>query len=515
MIARLLVIVCLAWFPLSPVFSQIISYTEPERDDSRNMEFEVIGKVGGNVLVYKNVRNRYAISVYDMEMKLKERVKLDFLPDRIINADFIQYADFCYFFYTHQKRDIVFSMMARIGGDGKIIGEPREMDTTRIGMAANNRIYTLVNSEDRQKILIFKINTRNEKNFIFTTLLYDKDLQLLRKSRMNMPMEERNDFFTDFALDNEGDMVFGKFIRNGGNDYIQKVLMVTKPALGDSMQVRDLGINNRYLDDVKLKIDNLNRKYLVNAFYYKARRGNIEGLYTAVWDKALGRKAFDTATTFNDELRIRARGNDASLKTAFNDFYIRHVIPRKDGGFLVCGEALYTTNRGNNAFSRQDFLWGSPFASPLDYYYSPFSYYNYYAYGWAPPWATSPWARGQQVRYNAENVIILSFNKVGQLEWSNVVTKSQFDDDSDALISYQLINTGGQLHFLFNQSERRNLLLNDQSLSADGQVTRNPTLKNLDKGYDFLPRYGKQIGSRQIVMPCYYRNYLCFAKIDF
>jgi hypothetical protein len=100
------------------------------------------------------------------------------------------------------------------------------------------------------------------------------------------------------------------------------------------------------------------------------------------------------------------------------------------------------------------------------------------------------------------------------MNWSNVITKSQFDDDADIFIGYSLVNTGDQLHFLFNKQEKRLQLLTDQSISPDGQLTRNPTLKNLDKGFDFMPRLAKQVGSRQVIFPCMYRNYLCFAKLE-
>ena len=77
-----------------------------------------------------------------------------------------------------------------------------------------------------------------------------------------------------------------------------------------------------------------------------------------------------------------------------------------------------------------------------------------------------------------------------------------------------MVNTGDQIHFLFNQQEKRTQLLSNQSIGPSGQLIRNPTLKNLDKGYDFMPRYGKQIGMRQIIVPCMYRNYLCFASVE-
>ncbi|MEI9911940.1 MAG: hypothetical protein WDO71_21225 [Bacteroidota bacterium] len=43
----------------------------------------------------------------------------------------------------------------------------------------------------------------------------------------------------------------------------------------------------------------------------------------------------------------------------------------------------------------------------------------------------------------------MSFTKDGKSEWTNVITKEQFDDQTDDLISYQIMNTGGQLHVLF------------------------------------------------------------------
>ena len=120
-----------------------------------------------------------------------------------------------------------------------------------------------------------------------------------------------------------------------------------------------------------------------------------------------------------------------------------------------------------------------------------------------------------QVRYYYENIVVLDLDNTGNLVWSNVVHKSQFDDDNDNFLSYGIMLTGGELHFLFNELERRNQLINDQTVSADGEITRNPPLRSLDRGYEFMPRYAKQVSSYQIIVPCMYRNYICFAKIEY
>ena len=484
-----------------------ILYSEPEREDSRRTEFEVIGKVGGNFLVYKNNRNDHDVSVYDSELKLKERVKMD-ANDRWINVDFISYPDYFYMIYQYQRRNILHCAAVKIDGNGKMLNKPVDLDTTQIGFAANNKIYTTIFSEDKKQIMIFKINNRNQRNFYFTTLLYNDLLELQGRNRLSIPMEEKNDYFTDFLLSNEGDLVFCKFRRSSNSDLISKVMMVIKSPQAIEFSVKDVETRNFILDELKLKVDNSNKRILLNALYYKQRRGNIEGLFSLLWDKNNNQKLSDSLTVFNDELRTMAKSSEANRRMAFNDYYIKNIITRKDGGYLVIGESLYSTSRGNT-FNRWNYLnWGNPWISPTDYYWSPM-----YSSPWYMPW--NRYGNIGLTRYYAENIMVLSFNKDGGLEWSNVMDKSQYDDESDNMISFQTLNTGTEIHFLFNQYERRTLLLHDQSLKPDGKIVRNPTLKNLDRGYEFMPRFGKQVSARQIIIPCLYRNYLCFAKIDF
>jgi hypothetical protein len=142
--------------------------------------------------------------------------------------------------------------------------------------------------------------------------------------------------------------------------------------------------------------------------------------------------------------------------------------------------------------------------------YSPYSYgYGYYGGGY--PFSNS---MGEQ-RYYYNNILVLSMDKTGKPDWASVIQKSQYDDQTDNFLSYVIMLTGGQMHFLFNMLERRTQLLTDQSVSGTGKITRNPPLKGLDRGYQFMPRYGKQVSASQIIIPCIYRNYICFAKVEF
>ncbi|HNL82558.1 MAG TPA: hypothetical protein PKG56_04140, partial [Chitinophagaceae bacterium] len=144
----------------------------------------------------------------------------------------------------------------------------------------------------------------------------------------------------------------------------------------------------------------------------------------------------------------------------------------------------------------------------------------YYTYGYASrmgsPWY--PWGDNNSfnniTRYYADNILMLSYDSSAKIDWTNVIIKSQYDDDSDEKLNYTAINTGTDIKFLFNLQERRNWMLNEQAISNEGQISRSPTLKNLERGYEFMPKFAKQVGSKQIIVPCLYRGYVCFAKID-
>ena len=94
----------------------------------------------------------------------------------MINIDFFPYQDFCYLIYQYQKKNVVYCMAAKVDGMGNIAGNPVEMDTTHLGFAANNKIYSVITNEDKSKIMAFKINTKNKRSYLLSTKLFDNKL---------------------------------------------------------------------------------------------------------------------------------------------------------------------------------------------------------------------------------------------------------------------------------------------------------------------------------------------------
>lgn len=495
-------------FGVTSLHAQSIVYSQPDRNDTRGLSFEIVGKMNNHFLIYKNNRSDHRIDIYNDDMEKVASERMPFLPAKIINSDILAYRNYFYFFYQYQQRNVVYNMAARLDGDAKLVGEPQTLDTTQVNFLANNKVYTYMVSEDKQKIGFVKINTKNESSYFVTSLIFDESLTPLSKSYMHVDMPERNDFLTEFNIDNEGDMVFLKAAGGQQKDNIVSITLFSKRMNDNLPRTRELPVEKVNLDDVRVKVDNYNKNYLVASFYSRTRRGNVDGLFTSLYSKTNDSLINSTYTTFSEDLRNSVKSNGNS-RFAFNDFFLQNIVMRNDGGYVVAAESVYSSSRGNQ-FNRWDYFNNYPYFSPsASYYYSYSSPFGYFY----------PWSRGgygfQNTRYFADNVALLAFDSTGNISWSNVIHKSQYDDNTDAFIGYTTLNTGNEVHFLYNENVRKNVLLSAQSVTPDGQINRMPTLRNLDRGYEFMPRYGKQVGAKQMIIPCAYRNYICFAKVDF
>lgn len=503
---KLLFCILVGWgvfFSNSSLFGQRILYSEPEKDDNRRLNFEIVGKVQGNVLIYKSNRARSWISVLDEDMQSLGNVDLSYIPsvERNIQVDFVTYANYVWLIYQYQRKNIVYCMAAKLDGQGKRLGELIQIDSTHINYPTDYKLYSVGASEDRKRIMVYKINSRDKELFKMTAYLFNEQLDLLRQQVVAIPMESRTEQLGDWALDNEGNMAIVRYNRNYNDNIGEASLLLIQE---NQLKEQKLTLKDTWLDNIRVKIDNVNKRYIFSSLYSNDKRGGVDGYYLKIWDRINGQTVVESKMEFSPELRQEAKGN-ATTRTAFNDYFIRHIITRKDGGFIIGSEAYYTTSRANN-WNRWDYLYGNPYMGFNNFYYTPYNNRMW------PGWGTRP---TPAIRYHADNIVLQSYSPQGALEWSNVITKSQYDDETDVLLSFQLMNTGSELHVLYNQQERRDKLLNDVTVKPGGEIGRNPSLKNMDKGHDFMPALSKQISARQLIIPTVYRSYICFAKVEY
>jgi hypothetical protein len=501
---RFLVTCLVLWGVLMSIntYAQQVYYSQPEKDDSRNTAFDIIGKVGNHILVYKNNNDDDAISIYDDQMNPVNRVPLRFRYD-LLDVDFIDYPDKFLMLFQYQHRQFVYFYGMVMDQNANTLAGPYLIDSTEVGMSAvKTRLYSIAYSEDKKKILVYKINQSKDLTNTFYTFLLDDDLNLLRSGKEALRMESRRDYLSGFTLSNNGDFIFDKVEKSSSRDFIDMASLVMKPAMQDTFYVTDIKLKGMYLDEFKVKLDNQNSEAYFASFYYARRRSDVTGIYYIKLNFASDTISDIKFLPFDNNLKAAAR-NGTARDDAFDDYFLRQIVIKSDGGFIVTAESFYANSQAS-PWNRWDYLYGPYSLSPY-YYYSPFS-----------PWYYSPFNQGiNSNRFHYKDIAVLCYDGNGNLQWSNFIRKDQFDNETDDFLSYQAVNIGSALDFLYNEPYRSSYILADQELTPDGQLTREPTFRNLDRGYEFMPRYGKQVSADETVIPCVYRNFICFAKIQF
>jgi hypothetical protein len=493
-------------FTSQSVWSQNITFTPSHNESAAETHFEILGKVGENYLVYKNISWKNIMQVFDANLKEISNERLKFLPEKMLNASFVTYPKYVVMVYQFKQGGTVFCNALRLDGNGQKLGEIITIDTTKVGLQSGEDIYSSACSEDKKSILIYKMHEKNEQLHVVTKL-YDSGLTLLDSTRSVIAFSEKREVYSPFQIANDGTIFFTKETKSEKGENIRQLDVITNSPRSNTFKSRSIRLEDIFIDGVQIKIDNLNNNFIINSFYYPAKRAsNIQGVFSAVINRQT-----DSVNTkinaFDDDLREKMNLGGQS-RAAFDNMFLRNIFLKRDGSYVLIAEDYSSQSMNNrNAWNRWDYLYGSPYSFNNDYYYWNSPYYRYNRF--------NTFNNSNSTRYYYENILIISVDSDLRIKWSNVIQKKQTDDDNENFLSFGTMNTGAEINFLYIEKEKNAQIVSSQSVSVYGKLYRYPTLRNREEGYQFMPRFAKQLGPKQIMMPCEYRGNIRFAKIDF
>ena len=150
--------------------AQNITYTVVHNESASEANFEILGKVGANFLVFKNISWKSILQVFDKDMKELRNERIKFLPEKVLNVDFITYPGYFVMVYQYKKNTVVYCDAVKMDANGQQLGNIINIDTTRVGMISGADIYSTIYSEDKKNILIYKmcrtINVCNRQSIL-------------------------------------------------------------------------------------------------------------------------------------------------------------------------------------------------------------------------------------------------------------------------------------------------------------------------------------------------------------
>lgn len=178
----------------------------------------------------------------------------------------------------------------------------------------------------------------------------------------------------------------------------------------------------------------------------------------------------------------------------FDNVDFRDFIVRQDGGVVLIGE-FYAVNINNNT----EAAGGNP----------------------------------NGTHFNYKDIIVVSIDPKGQIEWSKKILKRQLTtDDGGFMSSFVLAVNGDNLYFVFNDHEA-NLTVKDAnelktydrnmnnsivtmvSLDGKGEMTREQVISQRELGLEIRPQSCAQVSSNELILFGLKRNENQFAKVVF
>lgn len=468
---------------VSSLQAQDIIYSKSDKFEFRSGEFSVVGKEGGKLYVYRGSAEGYYLDVYDNDMHRLATVVLDFIPKRSYGNKFITYPGKILSLYQQSEGGDVVQYAALLDENGRLLKKPVEIERARSSfLGGRSGLFNYAVSYNKQQIVIYGAGTKGEDLNIKTIWL---DTALNKQSVSEAQFTaDNNVVYGDGIVNDDGQFFLSAYTPYGSRDYADRVWLLSLKAGSTQFETAEIPMGDLFASSTYMELaKNANRIY-VGGFYALKKNGNFDGIIYTYYDIATNSFKDFKSIGFSDNLRAAA--TDRSKKRAFNDFRVRQLIVRNDGGFVMITEDFYVSTRSN--------------------YNQGFGYYSWYY----------PTMSSTVREYNYGDILAISCNGDGVPEWNQFIRKNQYSQEDGGLFSsYALINTGGALGLLFNDFNMNRSKIQLATLDANGKSSIQMLTGFKAQDPDWLPKSGKQVSSKEFVVPCLKRNEICFAKVVF
>ena len=466
------------------VGAQEVIYSPYEKFDLRSGDFSVIGKIGNRIYTYRATQDGFYLDLYNDSMEKTAMVLLDFFPKKIYETKFVAYADRILTLYQALEGNKVVQYAALLDQNGRLLKGPLHITSERTGILGPTRDYlSSTVSDDKTQIVVYSIEEKG-RELQFSGVWLDDQLNINHRATTSFKAE--NDLMKgEPVVSNDGSLFLPAFTPTGSRNFSDQLWLLMLDKGSRRFRSQEMPLNDLYITSAFIKLDNYNKRVYTSGFYSDKKNGNYEGVIYAWYEMA--DSSFQNRRVLAFSERRREATGERNLRRAFNNFQIRQLIVKKDGGFVLISED-YSVNLRTNMPG-----WGGYYS----FYYGPFM--------------------NQTIReYIYNDIFALSYDGSGNLEWHSFVRKSQYSqEDAGLFSSYALINTGGSLGFLFNDFNTRGSKIQLASMDAQGNVDMHSLAAGTDNDPDWLPRSARQTGLKELVVPCLRRRQLCFAKIVF
>jgi hypothetical protein len=465
--------------------AQRVVYSNYEPYDLRSSDMAIVGKVNGILYTFRSYNNDYFLEGYNDVMEKQATVILDFFPSKIYRVRFVPFEQEMLVLYQAVDGTRITQYAAMLDEAGRLKKGPLRIDEQRsgfLGSTASREYFASAVSENRQHIVIYSPRIKNRQLEFKAYWLDPQQFKVTKRHKLKF---KGGNYITngEGLLSNSGQFYLPVYTQIGNRDFSDEYVLLGLKKEDAAFGLTRLQLEDKYLEYPFQRMDNVNNKIYLGAFYSRHKNGNNEGVLAATFDMAAAAYTSSRFIPYSEQLRSET--GSRNKQRALNDFRINQLVIRNDGGFVLAAEEYFVTNRTS-------YMPGLGFYS---FYYTPMM--------------------SQNIReYHFNDILVMSYTADGNPEWHSFIRKEQYSqEDGGMFSSYSMLNTGGGLGFLFNDFNSKRSRIQLSTLDSSGVQSSGFMDAGNQDDPDWLPRSGKQVAAREIIVPCLRKKQICFAKI--
>lgn len=283
-------------------------------------------------------------------------------------------------------------------------------------------------SADYSKFLIFYDVPDKEKTVAhFKMMVLDQELKPIWEKPLKLRHQDEDFSLKSWSIDNYGNVyLLGNLFHDETSlkkldkqRYRNQLLRISNR--GDIVDEHAVELPDHFLSNIKLGISP-NQDVICAGFYSPSGTSTIKGSFFFSMDaksgllKNKGAQEFDKSFLTEGLKERKAEKTIEKIESGenieLNNFTVNNLSFREDGGVVLIGE-----------------------------------YYDRYSY----KIKSSPQMTEYHTNYYFYNIMVVSLNDEGKLEWAHQIAKKQStEDDNGMFSSYRYVKVGDKLYFFFN-----------------------------------------------------------------
>lgn len=462
-------------FLLLPIqqWAQQIDMGNPQKIKSKTYYSQVIGEQGGNVFLLRCKNQLFnsdlTIEKYKSNLALEFSVPLPLPVNGLVERVLLFDEQLLVFIAAkNESTQAIDLLVQRLDFNFKTIQTPRILCSIPESKFLPKRTIQIKPNANKSLFTVMLMSLGQSEQAVLHFYQYDVQLNQKFGKQFLLSDSEPNVFISAFDVSNNGE-TFALV------DYpdAQKTAKERKyflygyfPASDKILEFSIQGKDSFVIEDLGICLNNFKQTIAVTGLCAPSFNAGVTGYFFRSYALSNGQLLQSYSAQFEDKfLKQVAATRIERLNADLNDFYIRKVLPRSDGGCILLTEKYYQTRQN----------------------------YTYYVNNY--PQTSS------RIIYNFDEIGIINIQADGSLQFAELIKKHQSaSTDAGYLLSFLPIVTPDQIYLLLNDEGADKTELTLHSISYEGRFDQHILLKNSNSNCSIIPSEYKQIASNTAII---------------